>query len=93
VTFDGLSISLPDLKAAVLQKKNLSKLDRDKFDLQICNAQTMQPYKNEDFIPKNTSVIVARVPLERTSRRPKTWEAPRDALPHAVASVSRGVCN
>ena len=40
VTFDGLYVSLVDLKNLILEKKSISKLDKDKFDLQVCNAQT-----------------------------------------------------
>lgn len=38
VTFDGLHISLGDLKKAIIQHKKLGK--NAEFDLQITNAQT-----------------------------------------------------
>lgn len=46
VTFDGLHISVKDLKNAILQQKRIGK--STDFDLQVTNAQTkegMFPYK------------------------------------------------
>lgn len=40
ITFDGLHISVADLKKAILQQKRLSKITD--FDLQIINAQTKE---------------------------------------------------
>nr|XP_054763810.1 E3 ubiquitin-protein ligase RBBP6-like [Lytechinus pictus] len=61
VTFDGLHISLADLKKAIMEQK---KIGRAEFDLQVTNAQTAEEYKGEgDLIPKNASVQVRRVPL------------------------------
>lgn len=40
VTFDGLRISLGDLKKAIIHQKKLGKAAE--FDLQIKNAQTME---------------------------------------------------
>ncbi|CAH1719391.1 unnamed protein product [Chironomus riparius] len=70
VGFDGLHISVADLKKAILHQKRLGKSD---FDLLISNAQTKEEYAEEDcLIPKNTSLIVARVPI--TSNQYKKWE-------------------
>ncbi|KAL0269426.1 UNVERIFIED_CONTAM: hypothetical protein PYX00_007167 [Menopon gallinae] len=71
VTFDGLHISVKDLKKAILQQKKIGKtID---FDLQITNAQTKETYTNDDaLISKNASLIVARVPL--TQQQKKQWE-------------------
>lgn len=61
VTFDGLHISLGDLKKAIMEQK---KIGRVEFDLQVTNAQSSEEYKGEgDLIPKNASVQVRRVPL------------------------------
>jgi len=80
LTFDGLHISLGDLKKAILQHKKLAKsID---FDLQIVNAQSREVYKdNEELIPKNTSVVVARIPVGK-SNISKSWEPSgnRDAV-------------
>ncbi|KAH7948748.1 hypothetical protein HPB49_001800 [Dermacentor silvarum] len=70
VTFDGLHISVGELKKNILQQKKIGKAAD--FDLQITNAQTKEVYTSDDYlIPKNTSVIVARVPVTTTGR--KNW--------------------
>lgn len=71
VTFDGLHISVGDLKKAILQQKKIGKgFD---FDLQITNAQTKEVYADDEaLIPKNASVIVSRVPNSSSSK--KSWE-------------------
>lgn len=76
VTFDGLHISVKDLKKAILQQKKIGKtID---FDLQITNAQTKETYTNDDaLIAKNASLIVARVPL--TQQQKKQWENSKQA--------------
>lgn len=62
VTFDGLSISLGDLKKAIMTRSKLPK--SSDFDLQVVNAQTNEVYKSDtDLIGRNTSVIVTRVPV------------------------------
>lgn len=77
VTFDGLHISVKDLKKAILQQKKIGKtLD---FDLQVSNAQSKETYTDENIlIPKNASLIVARVPLTQQQRR--QWEKEKLAL-------------
>ncbi|XP_052630771.1 E3 ubiquitin-protein ligase RBBP6-like [Harpia harpyja] len=60
VTFDGLYISLHDLK---LQIMGHEKLTAASCDLQITNAQTKEEYTDGNaLIPKNSSVIVRRIP-------------------------------
>lgn len=102
ISFDGLHISVDDLKKAIIHQKRLGKTQD--FDLQITNAQTKEgkyhhssalknaktPKVNlirlnffffrfvieysEDscLIPKNTSLIIARVPLTRQVK--KSWD-------------------
>ena len=44
---------------------------------QISNAQTKEEYRDEQcLIPKNTSLIVARIPL---SNQHKKWEVPQNS--------------
>lgn len=94
VDFDGLHISVSDLKKSILHQKRLGKATND-FDLlvrfhkhflllpssldfsQISNAQTKEEYRDEQcLIPKNTSLIVARIPL---SNQHKKWEVPQNS--------------
>ncbi|XP_050671220.1 E3 ubiquitin-protein ligase RBBP6 isoform X3 [Leptidea sinapis] len=71
VTFDGLHISVGDLKTAISQQKRIGKTSD--FDLQITNAQTKEVYVDDNtLIPKNTSLLVARVPLSQQPK--KQWE-------------------
>lgn len=84
VTFDGLHISVGDLKKNILQQKKIGK--GAEFDLQITNAQTKEVYTADDFlIPKNTSVIVARVPVTSSGRK-NCRERNRDGE-HSVPDV------
>nr|BAN21290.1 hypothetical protein [Riptortus pedestris] len=77
ITFDGLHISVRDLKKAILQQKQIGKATD--FDLQITNAQSNEVYDDENvLIPKNSSLIVVRVPL--TAQQKKNWEK-SDTLP------------
>ncbi|KAJ2890510.1 E3 ubiquitin-protein ligase rbbp6, partial [Coemansia aciculifera] len=58
--FDGLSISVADLRQDILRDQ---KLDPDEHTLVITNEQTGEDYSNEQtLIPKNTTVLVRRVP-------------------------------
>ncbi|GFQ67038.1 e3 ubiquitin-protein ligase RBBP6 [Trichonephila clavata] len=78
VTFDGLNISVADLKKSIMQQKKIGK--SSDFDLQITNAQTKEVYDNDEMlVPKNTSVIVARVPVQGGSK--KNWDKPDLPLP------------
>ncbi|XP_012940584.1 E3 ubiquitin-protein ligase RBBP6 isoform X2 [Aplysia californica] len=75
VTFDGLHLSLTDLKKAISLQKRLKP---GEFDLEIVNAQTGVVYERSDeLIAKNTSVTVSRVPVTKStaSSTQKSWEA------------------
>ncbi|KAL3274173.1 hypothetical protein HHI36_015587 [Cryptolaemus montrouzieri] len=72
ITFDGLHISVKDLKNAIIQQKRIGK--STDFDLQVTNAQTKEVYTDENvLIPKNTSLLIARIP-NVTQSKPKQWE-------------------
>ncbi|GAB0199660.1 E3 ubiquitin-protein ligase RBBP6 [Grus japonensis] len=70
VTFNGLHISLCDLKRQIFGREKLKPAN---CDLQITNAQTKEEYTDENaLIPKNSSVIVRRIPAgggKATSKR------------------------
>uniref|UniRef100_A0AAR5PLW5 E3 ubiquitin-protein ligase RBBP6 n=1 Tax=Dendroctonus ponderosae TaxID=77166 RepID=A0AAR5PLW5_DENPD len=71
ITFDGLHISIKDLKNAIIQQKRIGK--NSDFDLRITNAQTNDVYEDENaLIPKNTSLLIARIPV--TTPKQKQWE-------------------
>ncbi|XP_073808083.1 uncharacterized protein [Danio rerio] len=65
--FEGLNISAGELKRQIMRSKRL------KFcQLKISNAQTDEEYTDDALIPKNTSVIIRRIPaagLKSSNRR------------------------
>ena len=68
---DGWDVSLRDLKKAVVRAKKLGRITD--FDLVVTNEQTSQVYSSdEDLIPKNSTLIVARRPLQSGQKR--VWE-------------------
>jgi len=91
ITFDGLHISVSDLKKSIVQQKRLGKATD--FDLMITNAQTNEVYTDESaLIPKNTSLIVARVPIAGATNK-KIWDRGEPSLIGTSAtSSSKGVC-
>lgn len=110
VTFDGLHISVKDLKKAIVHQKRIGKTTD--FDLQVTNAQTkegMLPkninifyliilfllfffwivYNDENaLIPKNTSLVIARVPLAAQTKG-KPWEGYGSQGQQAAAGSAR----
>lgn len=77
VTFDGLHISLADLKKAIMTQK---KITRAMFDLQVTNAQTGEEYSSAGaLIPKNASVVIVRIPLGGVGAN-ITAEPPREPV-------------
>ncbi|EFC49851.1 predicted protein [Naegleria gruberi] len=65
ITVEGNGISLSKLKQSIATQKKLPKtMD---YDLVLENAQTGEVYKyDQDVVPKNTSVLVKRVPVTRS---------------------------
>uniref|UniRef100_A0A8D8WF45 E3 ubiquitin-protein ligase RBBP6 n=1 Tax=Cacopsylla melanoneura TaxID=428564 RepID=A0A8D8WF45_9HEMI len=62
IKFDGLHISLGDLKKAIYHQKQIGK--NPDFDLLITNAQDNTVYADDnELINRNASVIVVRIPL------------------------------
>ncbi|KAK0094488.1 hypothetical protein PV326_010724 [Microctonus aethiopoides] len=71
VSFDGLHISVSDLKKAIFHQERIGK--NMNFDLQITNAQTKEEYTDDNaLIAKNTSLIISRVPL--TVQQKRSWD-------------------
>ncbi|XP_047137813.1 putative autophagy-related protein 11 isoform X1 [Hydra vulgaris] len=64
ITFDSQAVSLNDLRDAIMLQKKIAK--SPDYTLEITNAQTKEVYNDDDaLIPKNSSVIVKRVPIQR----------------------------
>jgi len=81
ITFDTPFVSLGELKQRIIQQQKLGR--GPDFDLEVVNAQTKEVYTdNNKLVPKNSSVIVSRVPANKaaTSIQPQT-------LPKEPASI------
>lgn len=87
LTFDGLHIALCDLKRQIMGRERLKAQD---CDLQITNAQTKEEYTDESaLIPKNSSVIVRRIPIGGVKCTSKTYIISRT---DPVSGTSKAVC-
>ena len=81
---DGFDISVIDLKKAIVQANKLGRTTD--FDLVITDSTTDKEYaKDEDLVPKNSSLIVARHPLPQGQK--KIWEEEKAVL-NQIASAS-----
>ncbi|XP_010183010.1 PREDICTED: E3 ubiquitin-protein ligase RBBP6-like [Mesitornis unicolor] len=70
ITFNGFDICLRDLKYKIMKSE---KLKMTTCDLEVTNAQTKEEYIDDSaLIPKNTSVIVRRVPARGGKATGKT---------------------
>ncbi|XP_074677612.1 E3 ubiquitin-protein ligase RBBP6-like [Strix aluco] len=70
VTFSGLNITLGDLKRQIMGRQKLKVAN---CELQIMNAQTREEYTDDNtLIPRNSSVIVRRVPVRGVKPTSKT---------------------
>lgn len=64
INIDGNGITIANLKDKIVEQKNLGR--GTDFDLLITNAESGEEYTDESFlVPKNTSVIIKRVPARR----------------------------
>lgn len=87
VTFDGLHITLSDLKRQIMGREKLKAAD---CDLQITNAQTKEEYTDEGaLIPKNSSVIIRRIPIGGVKSTSKTYVIDRS---EPSSGSSKAVC-
>ncbi|XP_056442521.1 E3 ubiquitin-protein ligase RBBP6-like isoform X4 [Gadus macrocephalus] len=88
VTFDGLHITLNELKRQIMARERLKATD---CDLQITNAQTREEYTDDEIhIPKHSSVIVRRTPIGGVKPAGRTFIIDRSDT--AMVGSSRPVC-
>ncbi|KAM8987792.1 E3 ubiquitin-protein ligase RBBP6-like isoform 1-T3 [Ara ararauna] len=88
VTFSGFDISLCDLKCKIMRKE---KLKAANCDLQISNAQTKEEYTEDALIPKNSLVVVKRIPAGGVKATNKTAvPAPQSRKIPGAASFRSG---
>ncbi|XP_072705297.1 E3 ubiquitin-protein ligase RBBP6-like [Ciconia boyciana] len=86
VTFNGLHISLCDLKRQIMSRE---KLKATHCDLQITNAQTKEEYTDDNaLIPRNSSVIVRRIPAGSVKATSKTYVISRSEPVSATSKAT-----
>uniref|UniRef100_A0A914YD09 E3 ubiquitin-protein ligase RBBP6 n=1 Tax=Panagrolaimus superbus TaxID=310955 RepID=A0A914YD09_9BILA len=66
--FEGIHISLDELKKAISQVEGIN---LEYVDLSLKNADTKRVYEGSCFIPRNSTVILMRVPRATPVRMPK----------------------
>ncbi|KOO33764.1 retinoblastoma-binding protein, partial [Chrysochromulina tobinii] len=64
VKFDGPHIPLIELREKIVAEQKIVK-GKDLFVLELSNAQTGEVYEENALIPRNTAVLVKRVPQLR----------------------------
>lgn len=64
VKFDGLYISALDLKKEIIKQKQLGS-----SELQVENEETREIYSDDQQIPRNTNVIVSRIPSATSNKK------------------------
>lgn len=83
--FEGPGIPVWELKNEIIENKKLGK--SDDFDLIITNAQTEEEYAEDSaIIPRNTSVIVKRVPVPKGTRFKRSNTERTSYMPHSIIS-------
>ncbi|KAI5066397.1 hypothetical protein GOP47_0019021 [Adiantum capillus-veneris] len=64
IRVEGTGITIANLKEKIVEQKNLGRSTN--FDLVITNAESGEEYVEDTFVvPKNTSVIIKRIPARR----------------------------
>ncbi|XP_019853208.1 PREDICTED: E3 ubiquitin-protein ligase RBBP6-like isoform X2 [Amphimedon queenslandica] len=87
VTFDGLQISVSDLREKImsLKKMNLS----DNLTLDIMDAQTKKIYSDDNaMIPRNSTIVVMRVPKPQKQTKPTSSQMKNHSFPQDKSLLS-----
>ncbi|VDN03133.1 unnamed protein product [Thelazia callipaeda] len=77
LVFDGLHISVMDLKKEICEKENIK---AESFDLILTNAHTKRQYTGDELIPRNSSVIVQRTPRDNAVKLPKVQDTTNSGI-------------
>ncbi|MFH4974791.1 hypothetical protein AB6A40_001500 [Gnathostoma spinigerum] len=77
LVFDGLHISVNDLKKEICEKENIK---AESFDLLLANAHTKKQYTNDELIPRNSSIIVQRSPRDNAVKLPKVQDTSNSGI-------------
>ncbi|KAH7731975.1 Zinc knuckle family protein [Aphelenchoides avenae] len=90
LTFEGLHISVEELKREICDKENIRS---ESFDLNLSNAHTKRQYTADELIPRNSSVIVQRFPRENAAKLPKVHDTSTSGIvskANAAADTTSG---
>ncbi|CDW54478.1 retinoblastoma binding protein 6 [Trichuris trichiura] len=92
VTFDGLHLSLCELKRMIFDRERIRASD---FDLLVTNAQTNEVYEADTaVVVRNSSVIVSRIPVQAQRKLPKIWDRGMDGVvPKQVTTETPSLAN
>ncbi|TKR95420.1 hypothetical protein L596_009592 [Steinernema carpocapsae] len=87
-TFDGLHISVAELKKAIYTKEGLRE---ESFELVLSNGHTKRTYAEpNELIPRNSSVIVQRMPRENAGKLPKVQDTSTSGIVQTVLNAADG---
>uniref|UniRef100_A0A7E4V5K8 E3 ubiquitin-protein ligase RBBP6 n=1 Tax=Panagrellus redivivus TaxID=6233 RepID=A0A7E4V5K8_PANRE len=68
LSFDGIHIAVDELKKSVAAQEGIN---LEYVDFTLTNANTKRVYEGSNIIPRNSCVVVARVPREHPVKMPK----------------------
>uniref|UniRef100_A0A915BQD7 E3 ubiquitin-protein ligase RBBP6 n=1 Tax=Parascaris univalens TaxID=6257 RepID=A0A915BQD7_PARUN len=88
LTFNGLHISVNDLKKEICEKENIK---AESFDLLLTNAHTKRQYNSDEFIPRNSSVVVQRSPRDNAVKLPKVQDSTNSGIV-SKGTTTDGTC-
>ncbi|KAF7627117.1 hypothetical protein Mgra_00009627 [Meloidogyne graminicola] len=77
LTFDGLHIGVDELKKAICDKENIR---TESFDLLLTNAHTKREYTSGELVPRNSSVVVQRLPRDNALKLPKVQDTTNSGI-------------
>lgn len=85
ITFDGLDMSLSELKKAIMEKLKLKPTENA---LNLTNAHSLVEYKEDNaLIPKNTMILVRRVPPGPTRNDGKIYVVNKTESSYALKTT------
>jgi len=72
VNFDTLYVSTKELKRAIFDGEGLSD---EMFELDVESSHSKRAYADDDIIPRNSSLIIKRLPRSDASKLPKVQDS------------------
>ena len=82
IACEGYHIKAFELKREIVKRRRFGRTTT--FDLKVTDSSLGKSYENEDLIPRNSSLTIARHPLPKGAK-PIEWE--KEDLPSAATSA------